>query len=68
MNIARVLQNFLRAQLILYYNQPGKQVCLYQGDISSLVKCLIVKPETTLVKHLLEAPLWGRLLGLPTNK
>ncbi len=39
----------------------------FTGKLFQLVQCLMVKQELTLLKNILDPPLQGRLLNLPTN-
>jgi hypothetical protein len=36
-------------------------------SLSSVILCLPSRPEPTRVEHVIDAPLYGRLLALPTN-
>jgi hypothetical protein len=48
-------------------NGPNKPECLLLGSLSSVVNCLIIRPEPARVKHTSGAPFWGRLVALPTT-
>ncbi len=52
---------------LLLTNGHKRLECLSLACLSSLVRCLKVKPEPTRAKHLLGALLWGRLRALLTN-
>ncbi len=48
-------------------NVPKKLKCLSLASLSSLVKCLRVRPEPNRMKHVSSAPLLGRPLASPAN-
>jgi len=52
---------------VVIYKCLDKQECLSMASLSSLVLCLRLRPELARVEHLNDAPLYGRLLVLPTN-
>jgi hypothetical protein len=63
-NFRHCYYTFLRLQVTTFHY---KLELLSLASLSSLVKCLQVRPEPTQVKHLLGAPLQVRLQALSTN-
>jgi hypothetical protein len=46
-------------------NGPNKPECLLLASLSSVVNCLIIRPEPARVKHTSGAPFRGSLVALP---
>ncbi len=50
-----------------FTNFRNKPDCFSMASLSSLIECLQVRHEPTTAKRLSGAPLYGRLLVVPTN-
>ncbi len=59
-----MLKNFVQLQ---FTNVCNKLACFSLANLYSIVECLMLWPEPTLVKHLSGAQLSDRLLALSTN-